>query len=89
MSYKEEIMTLSTIHPNMTNSEIAQLVGCSRALVHSYRKDKRVGKCKHCGEPMEVSTREFCSDKCRPSQQIKIDTKAEALKRYNKFKETL
>ncbi len=43
MSYKEEILTLITIHPNMTNSEISQLVGCTRALVNECRKSDESG----------------------------------------------
>ncbi len=90
LQQQEDILTLSKIHPTMTNSDIATILNCSKGSVATYREKRTYGICPTCKTKIEVSSKEYCSPKCRPSYKGKVvDIKAEALKRYSKFKETL
>ncbi len=99
LQQQEDIATLSRIHPTMTNSDIATILNCSKGSVATYRNKRTHGICPTCKTRIEVSSKEYCKHQCRPSYgkiyserkkpTPKVDVKAEALKRYNKFKGSL
>jgi len=93
MTYKQsrargrKILKLSIQHPTASNDELAAIVGCERGVANKYRQKRTHYICDGCGMifPLVTQNRRCCSLECRPSHksnQVKVDAKAEARKRY-------